>query len=99
MITWAHQAAPSPQTEAAVPLISDRPAALRPSTVAGPTNGPASMLAGSPDRLTWPEIAAPSGSVATCAASGTVIESAAARGSQRPRTSDQLWAHQTIPPL
>ena len=38
-------AAPKPKTAASVPLISEAPAAAKPSTVAGPTNGPASAFA------------------------------------------------------
>ena len=76
MITCADQAAPNPATAARTALINDRPAAAKPSTVAGPTSGPATALASSPTTLTRPEIAAMSGSVDSCAASGTASDSA-----------------------
>src|SRR5918992_2489419 len=99
MITWAVQAAPKPHVADAAPLIRDSPAAPNPRNVAGPTNGPARMLASNPDRLTWPEIPATTGSVARCAASGTVTDSATTRGSQRSRIPDQLRAHHRMAPL
>src|SRR5215207_1259393 len=65
MITWALQAAPKPNTAAKAPLTSDAPAAAKPSTVAGPTNGPASAFATSPATLTRSEMATSTGMVAS----------------------------------
>src|SRR6187200_2068726 len=97
MIIWAHQAAPKPKAAARVWLSSEAPAAAKPSTVAGPTKGPARALAATPETLTRPEIAATTGVVASCAASGTVIDSATTRGSQRLMIMVQRWDHQTMP--
>ena len=97
MITCAHQAAPKPNMAASAPLISDAPAAAKPSTVAGPTNGPASAFAARPDTLTRSEITATNGVVASCAASGTAIDSARIGGSQRLMITVQRRAHQTMP--
>src|SRR4029453_17828485 len=99
MTSWALQAAPRPQTDAAAGLTRDRPAAPRPNTVAGPTNGPARAFATSPAKLTRPEIAATKGRVARCAARGTETDSATTTGVQRPMITDQLRAHQTMAPL
>ena len=98
MIAWAHHDAPQPATAASQELSNDKPAAAKPSTVAGPTNGPASALASSPDTLTAPDSAATTGSVARCAASGTATASANGRGSQV-AAATQDDAHQTMPPL
>src|SRR5215212_3134816 len=99
MITCAHQAAPHPQAAAPPAVTSDRPAAAKPSTVAGPTKGPATALANNPDILTCPEMAATTGSVVRCAARGTATASAATLGSQRTSRSDQLRAQAMMPAL
>ena len=65
-------------------LSSELPAARKPSTVAGPTNGPASALASSPTRLTCPEIAATTGSVRAGRQAGPWPPRPTGRGSQRP---------------
>ena len=53
----------------------------------------------SPATLTCPEIAATTGSVLSCAARGTVSDSATKRGSQRHSRLAHVRAHQMIPPL
>ena len=98
MIAWAHHDAPHPAIAANQELSSDKPAAAKPSTVAGPTKGPASALASNPDTLTAPDSAATTGNVARCAASGTATASANGRGSQA-AVATQDEAHQTMPPL
>ena len=77
----------------------EAPAAAKPRTVAGPTKPAASALARSPDALTLPAMAATTGWVASCAASGTATDSAMIIGSQRFMIIAQRRAHQTMPAL
>ena len=77
----------------------EAPAAAKPRTVAGPTKAAASALASSPDALTLPAMAATTGWVASCAASGTATDSAMIIGSQRFMIIAQRRAHQTMPAL
>jgi hypothetical protein len=99
MITCADQAAPKPAHAASVPLNRERPAARKPSTVAGGTNGPAAALASTPTTLTWPEMAATTGRVARCAASGTASDSAKTLGIHRLSRTVHPGAQPMMPAL
>ena len=99
MMPWAHHDAAQPSSCASGGAGTDAAAAANPSTVAGPTRGPARALVTTPTTLTCPDTAATTGSVARCAASGTATDSAAARGSQPASRSAQRPAHQTMPAL
>src|SRR5215203_4887851 len=99
MITCADQAAPKPAQAASVPFTSDRPAARKPSTVAGDTRGPAAALAKTPTTLTRPEMAATTGRVARCAASGTASDSARTLGIHRCSCAVHPGAQPMMPAL
>ena len=95
----AHQPAPVAKTDAKGSSGTAIVAARNPSTVAGPTSGPATRFAASPTRLTCPDSSVTSGWVASWAASGVARPSASGRGSRCANASVQGRDQATMPPL